>query len=163
MQYLIAWITSWVEEFGIDGFRCDIVENVHLSRWKELNDACNDALSKWRAAHPDDPASKWTDSFYMTGDFENASIDFNSDYADAGFSSLVNFFFPKKGDLDNIVYTWQAYADSIQAHPKWHPFSYLNNSYHRDSDMANMTDCATSLLLSPGAIQIFTATKPAEN
>lgn len=154
-QYLIAWIASWVEEFGIDGFRCDIVENVHLNRWKELSKACNDALTKWRAKHPDDPASLWTDRFYMTGDYDMAGIDYKPDYADAGFSSMVNFYFPKHGDLDGIVYVWQAYADSIAAHPDWHPFSYLNNSYHRDADMSNMIDCATTLMLSPGVAQIF--------
>lgn len=155
MQYLIAWISSWVEEFGIDGFRCDIVENVHTYRWKELNLACNEALAKWRSAHPESSASKWTDKFYMTGDFDNASIDYKPEYAAAGFSSMVNFFFPKYGDLDNIVYTWQAYADSVAAHADWHPFSYLNNSYHRDADMSNMIDCATTLLLSPGVAQVF--------
>lgn len=155
MQYVIAWISSWVGEFGIDGFRCDIVENVHLNRWKELSEACDAALGRWRAAHPDDPASKWTDRFYMTGDFENASIDYKPEYAGAGFSSMVNFHFPKQGDLDGIVYTWQAYADSLAAHPGWHPFSYLNNSYHRDADMANMADCATTLLLAPGVAQLF--------
>lgn len=154
-QYVIAWIASWVEEFGIDGFRCDIVENVHLNRWKELNEACNAALQKWRKNHPGDPAVSWTDRFYMTGDYNMAGIDFKPDYADAGFSSMVNFYFPKHGDLDAIVYTWQAYADSVQAHPAWHPFSYLNNSYHRDADMSNMVDCATTLILSPGVSQIF--------
>ncbi len=155
MQYLIAWIASWVEEFGIDGFRCDIVENVHLHRWKELNEACNAALTSWRQKHPQSPASAWTDKFYMTGDYDMAGIDFKPDYADAGFASLVNFYFPKHGDLDAIVYTWQAYADSVASHPGWHPFNYLNNSYHRDADMANMTDCATTLMLAPGVAQIF--------
>lgn len=155
MQYVIAWIASWVEEFGIDGFRCDIVENVHLNRWKELNQACNEALGRWRSNHSGEPAADWTEPFYMTGDFDRASIDYKPEYADAGFSSMVNFFFPKHGDLDGIVYTWQAYSDSVQAHPGWHPFSYLNNSYHRDTDMANMIDCATTLLLSPGAVQLF--------
>lgn len=154
-QYLIAWIASWVEEFGIDGFRCDIVEYVHINRWGELSDACNKALNKWRAAHPNDAASKWSDKFYMTGDFDNATIDYKPDYAANGFSSMVNFHFPKHGDLDNIVYTWQAYADSVAAHADWHPFSYLNNSYHRDADMDNMADCATALLLSPGIAQVF--------
>jgi len=154
-QYLIAWIASWVEEFGVDGFRCDIVENVHLHRWKELNAACNAALEKWRRSHPDDPASRWDEPFYMTGDFNRASISRNPAYAGAGFSSMVNFYFPKHGDLDGIVYTWQAYSDSIAAHTDWHPFSYLNNSYHRDTDMDNMMDCATTLLLSPGVAQIF--------
>lgn len=155
MQYVIAWISSWVEEFGIDGFRCDIVENVHLNRWKELNQACNDALGRWREKNQGKPGSDWTDSFYMTGDFDRADIDYKPAYADAGFSSLVNFYFPKHGDLDGIVYTWQAYSDSIQTHPGWHPFSYLNNSYHRDADMENMADCATTFLLTPGVAQIF--------
>jgi len=155
MQYVIAWIASWVEEFGIDGFRCDIVENVHLNRWKELNDACNRALETWRKKHPESPASGWRDKFYMTGDFDMAGIDYKEDYADAGFSSMVNFYFPKHGDLDGIVYTWQAYSDSISAHPSWHPFNYLNNSYHRDADTENMIDCATTFLLAPGVAQIF--------
>lgn len=155
MQYVIAWIASWVEEFGIDGFRCDIVENVSLRRWAELHRACNAALDLWRKAHPDDPAASWTDPFYMTGDYDRASIDFKPDYAGAGFSSMVNFFFPKRGDLDGIVHTWQAYADSIAAHPGWHPFSYLDNSYHRDADTARMDACATALLLAPGVAQVF--------
>ncbi len=155
MQHLIGWIASWVREFGIDGFRCDIVENVRTGRWAELHQACDEALADWRAAHPGDPASSWTDSFYMTGDYENASIDRKPRYAEAGFSSMVNFFFPKRGDLDNIVYTWQAYADSLAVHPDWGPFSYLNNSYHRDADPDNMTDCLTTLLLAPGAVQLF--------
>lgn len=155
MQYVISWISSWVEEFGIDGFRCDIVENVNIGRWKELNEACNKALVKWRINHSDNPASKWTDKFYMTGDFDCASIDYKPDYADAGFSSMVNFYFPKEGDLDAIAYIWQAYADSVAAHSNWHPFSYLNNSYHRDADSTNMINCATTLLLSPGIAQIF--------
>lgn len=155
MQYLIAWIASWVEEFGIDGFRCDIVENVHLNRWKELNEACNAALNSWRQKHPESPAAEWTDRFYMTGDYDMAGIDYKPEYADAGFSSMVNFYFPKRGDLDAVVYTWQAYADSIQAHPNWHPFNYLHNSYHRDADMTNMMDCATTFLLAPGVAQIF--------
>lgn len=155
MQYLIAWISSWVEEFGIDGFRCDIVENVHLNRWKELSEACNAALNSWRQKHPENPASEWTDKFYMTGDYDMAGIDFKSKYADAGFSSMVNFYFPKHGDLDGIIYTWQAYADSVQKHPGWHPFNYLNNSYHRDADMTNIMDCATTFLLAPGVAQIF--------
>lgn len=154
-EYFIAWIASWVEEFGIDGMRCDIVEYVHLYRWKELSEACNAALERWRKRHKGEPASDWDEKFYMTGDYDYASIDYKPDYVTAGFSSMVNFYLPKHGDLDAIVYTWQAYADSVAAHSDWHPFSYLNNSYHRDTDMNNIIDCATCLLLSPGAVQIF--------
>ncbi|MDE6272941.1 MAG: hypothetical protein K2M31_08045 [Muribaculaceae bacterium] len=155
LQYVIAWIASWVEEFGIDGFRCDIVENTRINRWKELNEACNFALQNWRKKNAGRPGGDWTDKFYMTGDMEGASIDYKPEYAEAGFSSMVNFYFPKHGDLDGIVYTWQAYSDSLLTHRDWHPFSYLNNSYHRDADPENMIDCATTLLLAPGIAQIF--------
>lgn len=155
MQYVIAWISSWVEEFGIDGFRCDIVENVHLNRWRELYDACNASLERWRNNHPEDPASQWDEKFYMTGDFEPSGIEYKPGYASAGFSSIVNCKFPKRGNLDAIVYTWQAYSDSIDMHSGWHPFSYLNNSYHREADSSNMLDCATTLMLSPGVAQVF--------
>lgn len=153
-DYVINWIAAWVEEFGIDGFRCDIVEYVHLPRWRQLNEACNEGLNRWRKRHPDDPASQWAAPFYMTGDFDFASIDYKKDYADAGFSSMVNYYFPKHGDLDAIVPLWQAYSDSMMAHPNWHPFNYLNNSYHREADPDNMIDCGTTLL-SPGVAQIF--------
>lgn len=154
-EYLIAWIAAWVEEFGIDGFRCDIVENVHLHRWQELSVACNEALLRWRAKHPESIASKWDEPFYMTGDYDGAGIEYRKEYAKAGFQSLVNFYFPKCGDLDAIVYTWQAYADALHQHPDWHPFSYLNNSYHHDAVKDNMMACATTLLLAPGVVQMF--------
>ncbi len=154
-DYVIAWIASWVEEFGIDGFRCDIVEYVHGNRWQQLYDACNKALNSWRERHPDNPAADWTDPIYFTGDFDNAYIDYKPDYASYGFSSMVNFFFPKHGDLDAIVPVWQMYADSIAAYPGWHSFNYLNNSYHRDAELENMENCLTTLLLSPGVAQLF--------
>ncbi len=154
-QYVIEWIAAWVEEFGIDGFRCDIVENVHINRWAELYAACNAALSRWREKHKGEPMADSTEPFYMTGDFDKADIDYKPDYAAAGFKSMVNFFFPKRGDLDGIVRVWQAYSDSIAAHPSWHPFSYLNNSYYRDADPDNMIDCGTTLLLAPGVAQVF--------
>lgn len=154
-DYVIAWIASWAEEFGIDGFRCDIVEYVSLPRWKQLSEACTAALNRWRAKHPESEASRWTDDIYLTGDFDFASIDYKADYADAGFSSMVNCYFPKHGDLDAIVPVWQAYADSMNLRENWHPFSYLNNSYHRDADPENMADCGTTLLLTPGVAQIF--------
>lgn len=155
MQYVIAWIASWVREFGIDGVRCDIVENVRTDRWGELSRACNEALDEWRRNHPESPASQWDEPFYMTGDYDNAWIDYKPDYATNGLSSMVNFHFPKHGDLDAIVPVWQTYADSLAAHADWQPFSYLNNSYHRDTDMDNMADCATTLLLAPGTVQLF--------
>lgn len=35
-QFEAHWLASWVEEFGIDGFRCDTVKYVSKDSWKLL-------------------------------------------------------------------------------------------------------------------------------
>lgn len=159
VEYIIRWISAWVEEFGIDGYRCDVVEYVHPQRWKQLYKATNDALQRWRKAHPESPASQWVDDIYFTGDHEDAYITRLPEYESLGFKSMVNMIFPKDGDLSTIIPIWQAYADSMQqwrdAGHEWYPFSYLNNAYFRDADMNHLDRCAVAFLLSPGAVQIF--------
>lgn len=158
-EYVIRWISAWVEEFGIDGYRCDVVEYVHSFRWQQLYESTNAALHKWRKAHPESRASQWTDDIYFTGDHEDAFITRLPEYEAVGFKSMVNMVFPKEGNLNTIIPVWQAYADSMklwreQEH-EWYPFSYLNNAYFRDADMNHMDRCAVTFLLSPGAVQIF--------
>lgn len=158
-EYVIRWIAAWVEEFGIDGYRCDVVEYVHPERWQQLYETTNAALQCWRKNHPQDPASQWKDDIYFTGDHEDAYITRLPEYEAVDFKSMVNMMFPKDGNLSTIIPVWQAYADSMnqwreQGH-EWYPFSYLNNAYFRDADMAHMDRCAITFLLAPGAVQIF--------
>lgn len=154
-DYVIKWLAAWVREFGIDGFRCDVVENVDLYRWNQLHKECNKALDEWRRNNAGSPASKWTDSFWMTGDIWDSGIQYRPQFASVGFNSIVNFTFPKSGNLQSIGQLWQLYADSLNSRDNWNSLSFLNNTYKRDVDIDNMIDCGTTLLLSPGAIQIF--------
>ncbi|PWJ34226.1 alpha-amylase family glycosyl hydrolase [Sediminitomix flava] len=154
-EYVIHWLAAWVEEFGIDGFRCDVLENVDTFRWVELNKACNEALSNWREKNPNIAGANWSDNFWMTGDIWDAGIDFNEEYAKAGFASIVNFTFPKDGNLLSIGTTWQNYSDNLNTREDWNTLSFLNNTYKRDTQNSDMMNCGTSLLLSPGAVQIF--------
>ncbi|MDO4497676.1 MAG: alpha-amylase family glycosyl hydrolase [Bacteroidales bacterium] len=156
-EQVIRFIAAWVEEFGLDGFRCDVVQYVEPERWGQLHRACNEALTRWRKNHPEDPASKWTDEVMFTGDYEDAFITRIPSLEKQGFGSMVNMMFPKDGNLDNIIGVWQQYADSMQTWQgkPWYPFSYLNNAYFRETSADNAEACATTFLLSPGAIQIF--------
>ncbi|HEX3138640.1 MAG TPA: alpha-amylase family glycosyl hydrolase, partial [Rhizobacter sp.] len=43
--YLIAWLTDWVREYGIDGFRADTVKHVEPAAWAELKTAATRALA----------------------------------------------------------------------------------------------------------------------
>ncbi|TLX74982.1 alpha-amylase [Labilibacter sediminis] len=154
-EYIIKWLAAWVEEFGIDGFRCDVLDNVDTYRWKELNTACNQALDTWRQNNKIKPCAKWTSDFWMTGDIWDAGIEYYPNYASSGFASVVNFTFPKNGNLDSIGITWQQYANELNQRNNWSTVSFLNNTYKRDTQSQNMINCGTCLLLAPGAIQIF--------
>src|SRR5262249_46544626 len=50
--YLITWLTDWVREYGIDGFRGDTVKHVEPEAWAELKRAATAALADWKAQHP---------------------------------------------------------------------------------------------------------------
>ena len=39
-DYQITWLSDWVREFGIDGFRVDTAKHVDLSVWKSLKTKC---------------------------------------------------------------------------------------------------------------------------
>lgn len=55
--------------------------------------------------------------FGIVSDFGNADIDYKAAYADAGFSSMMNCFFPKRGDLDNIA-KWVAGSVTTARRPR---------------------------------------------
>lgn len=154
-DYLIKWLTAWVEEFGIDGFRCDVVENVDEFRWKQLNEECNSALNVWRTNNKAKAGAEWTDKFWMTGDIWGSGIEHRPNCEKMGYASIVNFKFPKDANLETIGQTWQNYADTLNTIDNWSTLSFINNTYIRGSDGENMIDVGTALLLSPGAVQIF--------
>lgn len=155
--YIEKWLAGWVEEFGIDGFRCDTAKHVQQSRWKELKVAGSEALKKWRAANPNDPAAKWTDDFWMTGEHWNFGFGDDNGYFANGFNSMINFKFPKDGNLGSIGSTWKSYADKINTTTGYNVLSYINSHDHKQNygwTQTNMNH-ATTLLLSPGGVQIY--------
>lgn len=154
-DYVILWLSAWVEEFGIDGFRLDVLDNVDTFRWQQLHQEMNKALAKWRTKNKDLVEAKWQDDFWLTGDIWGAGINVYPKYQAAGLDTIVNFTFPKTGNLKEIGKVWQQYADEFNNTPNWSTVSFLNNTYKRDTDDDNMMAAGTSLLLAPGAVQIF--------
>jgi alpha-amylase len=62
-DWLIGWLTSWVREYGIDGFRADTARHVGQDVWAELKSEAQSALEEWRAANPDKPGADWDEAF----------------------------------------------------------------------------------------------------
>jgi glycosidase len=155
-DYVIKSLAAWVEEFGIDGFRCDTAKHIELSRWKQLQAESNIALKKWRAANPNNPASKWKDDFWMVGEHWDFKNGMDKGYFDNGFKTMVDFGFPHKngGTGAAMIGTWAGYAATPNV-----AMPYINSH-----DMgkvgffgkgASCIPAGTALLLTPSPVQIY--------
>jgi len=159
--YIIKWLSDWVREYGVDGFRCDTAKHVDLDAWNDLKTVCVDALKEWRTNNPDKPGADWTDDFWMTGECWGHGMSKSPYHTSGGFDSMINFGFPKNGTPSGMEGTYSAYA-AINDDPEWNTLSYINS--HDDNDSAKVTwdistqqmkDNGTCLLLSPGGAQIY--------
>ncbi|MGN0914930.1 MAG: alpha-amylase family glycosyl hydrolase [Succinivibrio sp.] len=165
-QFQAHWLASWVEEFGIDGFRCDTVKYVAKPTWKLLKEYSVKALEKWREKHSDDPAAKWTDPFYMTGElwaFTNDPEDKSRFAEDGGFDSLIDFYFNPDGvNLNTCILPdqsdWEKYAKLYGRETGKVKLGNLTYISSHDTSLCrkkNMKKAALNFLLLPGAVQVF--------
>ncbi len=151
--YIIKWLSSWVEEFGIDGFRCDTAKHIDIYRWKELKDECNKALATWRENNPDKPGSTWSEDFWMTGEIFGQGLEKN-EYYDNGFDSVINFDFPKGDSLEYLEEIYSEYADKINTDDNFNVLSYIS-SHDTGLTRGNMINLGTKLIMTPGGIEIY--------
>ncbi|MGN0452263.1 MAG: alpha-amylase family glycosyl hydrolase [Ruminococcus sp.] len=163
-NYLVSWYTKWVEEYGIDGFRCDTAKHVERSCWSKLSNACEQALENWRQANPDAPGADWDEEFWTTGENFGMGFDLGSDYYTAGdFDSMINFSFSadSKGGgctgmkkAGNLNSTYANYASGLNSNPGKSVLTYISS---HDTGMCrdDLYYQGSALLLMPGAVQIY--------
>ncbi|MBD0849076.1 alpha-amylase family glycosyl hydrolase [Maribacter arenosus] len=163
--YIIKWLTDYVNDLGIDGFRVDTVKHVNENAWSELYKEASAAFEAWKKKHPNDVLDD--NSFYMVGEAYGYNIssgrqfDFGDkkvDYFDHGFKSLINF--ELKNDADNDYETiFKKYSSIL--HTKLNGKSVLNyltshdDSSPYDQDRKKPIRAANVLLLTPGASQVY--------
>jgi len=159
--YIIKWLTDYVREYGVDGFRCDTAKHVDLDAWKDLKTESVKALKEWRQNNPTKAGAKWTDDFWMTGEAWGHGVGKSAYYTSGGFDSMINFSFPKDGNLVSLEGTYSTYAEMINTDPEFNALSYVAS--HDDSagvgvfeaSAAKSKNLGTSLLLAPGAVQTY--------
>lgn len=47
-DYLTHWLSQWVRDYGIDGFRVDTAKHVELAARQQLKTCAIDALAEWK-------------------------------------------------------------------------------------------------------------------
>lgn len=160
--YLVTWLTQWVHDFGIDGFRADTVKHVEPDSWAALKRAAVAALVDWKA---NNPQGKIDDApFWMTGEYWGMGIERVKLY-DAGFDNLINFDFQENAEralapaggmkaaaLDKL---YSDYAQALARPATHNVLSYLSSHDTRLFDRTRLIDGGTALLLAPGGVQIY--------
>lgn len=163
--YIIKWLTDYVNDLGIDGFRVDTAKHADEKAWAELYREASHAFESWKKRNP----SKVLDEnpFFMVGEVYNYGIsggrdfDFGDrkvDYFAHGFHSLINFelkedahkdydqIFEKYHKLLNTQLKGKGVLNYLSSHDDGSPF---------DPDRLQPYRAANVLLLTPGASQIY--------
>ncbi|EOT1547913.1 alpha-amylase [Citrobacter freundii] len=152
-DYLTHWLSQWVRDYGIDGFRVDTAKHVELPAWQQLKTQASAALAEWKKANPDKALDD--KSFWMTGEAWGHGV-MQSDYYRHGFDAMINFDYQEQAAkavdcLANMDVTWQQMAEKLQ---DFNVLSYLSSHdtrlFREGGDKA-----AELLLLAPGAVQLF--------
>ena len=154
-NYLVAWLSNWVREYGVDGFRCDTAKHIEKGCWKELKKQCTVALEEWRTENPDKPGAQWNDDFWMTGEVYDHGVTKDGYFTEGGFDSLINFSFQSVGGQSgaSLEGTYSSYANSINNDPSFNVLSYISS--HDKGLGTRGAGAGTALLLCPGGVQTF--------
>jgi len=163
--YIVKWLTDYVKDFGIDGFRVDTVKHASETAWDMLYTEASFAFDTWKKNNPEKVLDQ--NSFYMMGEVYNYGIsggrsyDFGNkkvDYYAHGFHSLINFelkydadksyaeIFKKYDSLLNGPFREKSVLNYLTSHDDGQPYDKLREKGFR---------AANVLLLTPGGSQIY--------
>lgn len=169
--YFVKWLTDWVRDYGVDGFRVDTAKHVDPELWGVLKKEAEIALAEWRARNPDRISGDRP--FYMVGEVFNhgllghgfavgAAYDFGDrvvDFGEHGFDGTINMGFPSHlampmpamhrafdAELSTGAFAGRATLNYLASHDDMAP---------HDPERTKHFEAAEALLLAPGGAQIY--------
>ena len=163
--YIIKWLTDYITEYGIDGYRADTVKHTEESVWADFKTQSDYAFATWKKNNP----TKVLDNnpFYTIAEVYNYNIsagknfDFGDkkvNYFENGFNNMINFEFKYDAQKD-YEFIFSKYSTILNGELKG--YSVLNYlSSHDDggpfdAKRTKSIETATKLLLSPGVAQVY--------
>jgi alpha-amylase len=163
--YIIKWLTDFIRDFGIDGFRVDTVKHTEEEVWQSLRTQSDTAFKEWKKSNPTEVLDD--QPFFMVGEVYNYYIgsgrvfDFGDkkvDYFANGFDALINFDF--KYDANKSYSDMFAKYDTLLHHSLMgkNVMNYISS--HDDGGPYDKMrikpfESANRLLLSQGISQIY--------
>ena len=164
-NYIIKWLTDYITEFGIDGYRADTVKHTEATVWADFKTQCDYAFASWKKNNP----SQILDNspFYTIAEVYNYNIsagkyfDFGDkkvNYYENGFNNMINFEFKWDAQKD-YEFIFSKYSSILNGELKGSGvLNYLSSHDDGgpfDAARTKNKETATKLLLSPGAAQVY--------
>jgi alpha-amylase len=163
--YIIKWLTDYITDYGVDGYRGDTVKHTEESVWADFKKQCDYAFINWKKNNPTKVLDN--NSFYSIAEVYNYNIsagkyfDFGDkkvNYYANGFNNMINFefkwdakkdyefIFSKYSTILNGELKGSSVLNYLSSHDDGAPFDGLRT---------HSIEAGTKLLLSPGVAQVF--------
>ena len=171
--YIVKWLTDWVREYGVDGFRVDTVKHVEPEIWAVLKKESELAFNQWKQNNP--ARAHHNFPFYMVGEVfhwgmqgyrntvEGTRVydygDKKIDFFDYGFDALINMgFVAHVGEKPEALFS--SYAKALNQGPLKGKgiLNYIGSHDDHDSydrGRQNTYETAFKLMMAPGGVQIY--------
>ncbi|WP_407556615.1 alpha-amylase family glycosyl hydrolase [Winogradskyella sp. 4-2091] len=165
--YIMKWLTDYITEFGVDGYRVDTVKHVEEYVWTEFKVECDFAFAEYKKNN----AEKVLDdnNFYLVGEVYNYGVSSGQefDFGDRkvnyfnppSFQSLINFEFKynsKDKDYEDLFKHYNAILhDELKDFGTLNYLSSHDDGSPFDAQRKKPYETANKLLLSPGTSQVY--------
>lgn len=164
--YIMKWLTDYITEFGIDGYRVDTVKHTEASVWQEFKIECDYAFTEWKSKNTESVLD--ANAFYLVGEVYGYGVSSGKaydlggqsiNYFDQAFHSLINFEF--KYDAAQLSYEqlFTKYTEALNNPLKdYGVLNYLSShddGQPFDASREKPFETATKLLLAPGTSQLY--------
>ena len=163
--YIMKWLSDYIIDFGIDGYRVDTVKHTTEDIWADFKKVCDQAFAEYKKNNP----KKVLDNnpFFTVGEVYGYNIggkkfyDFGDkkvNYFENGFTGLINFDFRNEAKM-NYEELFSKYSNLLQNDLKGNTvMNYVSShddSYPFDKKREKTFESGTKLLLAPGISQVY--------
>lgn len=163
--YIMKWLSDYIIDFGIDGYRVDTVKHTTEDVWADFKKVCDQAFAEYKKNNPKKVLDN--NAFFTVGEVYGYNIggkkfyDFGDrkvNYFENGFSGLINFDFRNEAKM-NYEELFSRYSNILQNDLKGNTvMNYVSShddGYPFDKKREKTFESGTKLLLTPGISQVY--------
>ena len=163
--YIMKWLSDYILDFGIDGYRVDTAKHTTEDVWKDFKNVCDMSFAEYKKNNPKKVLDN--NSFFTVGEVYGYNIgakqlfDFGDkkvNYYENGFTALINFDFRNEAKM-NYEELFSKYSNILQNDLKNHTvMNYVSShddGYPFDKKREKTFESGTKLLLAPGISQVY--------